>query len=45
MGEIDRGHAVRTELALDRVAIGKRQAEPVLEIGHEVPSLWRRNLH
>jgi hypothetical protein len=36
-------HAAYTELPLDRVAIGERQAEPVLGIGHEVPSVWRRN--
>jgi hypothetical protein len=45
LGEVDRRHAALAQLALDRIAIGERQTEPVLEIGHEVPWLWRRSLH
>jgi hypothetical protein len=44
VGQVYGGHAARAELAVHRVAIRERQAEPVLEIGHEISSLWRRNL-
>ena len=34
LGEVDRGHAARAELALDPVAVGERRVEAVRGCGH-----------